>query len=271
PHFRGIGEAFGYRKLGFEGWEADDVIATLALRADEAGIKTCIVSTDRDAFQLVSENICLMMTPRGVSDVHVYTPERVEARYGIPPSRVPDFIGLKGDTSDNLPGVPGIGDKTAGQLVAQYGSLEGVLEHVDDLSPARAKNIREHAEQARVSKELATMRRDLEIDCDPGELVLAPPDRTQLKEMFRRFEFRNLLGRVDELDAALPAVTAPVEGTDVPWREGELPAIRGRAALAIEDGRFALAGEDGVVVGDWLPEHAAKLRDVELVAHDLKS
>src|SRR5881227_949709 len=205
PFFRPIVEAFGYRNLEFEGWEADDVIATLATRADDAGIRTCIVSTDRDAFQLVSENVCLMMTPRGVADVNVYTPERVEARYGIPPERVPDFIGLKGDTSDNIPGIPGIGDKTAGQLVAQYGSLEGVLEHVDELSPARAKNIRENAEQAVVSKELATMRRDLDIDCDPSQLVLAPPDRTQLKEIFRRFEFRNLLGRVDELDAALPA------------------------------------------------------------------
>src|SRR5207302_4445396 len=108
--------------------------------------------------------------------------------YGIPPEKVPDFIGLKGDTSDNIPGVPGIGDKTAGQLIAQYGSLEAVLEHVDELSPGRAKNIREHADQARASKELATMRRDLEIDCDPSELVLAPPDRSQLKEMFRRLE-----------------------------------------------------------------------------------
>src|SRR5213079_732181 len=222
PHFRPIVEAFGYRNLEFEGWEADDVIATLATRADAEGIKTCVVSTDRDAFQLCTENVVLMMTPRGVADVNVYTPERVEARYGVTPDQVPDFIGLKGDTSDNIPGVPGIGDKTAGQLVAQYGSLEGVLEHVDELSPARATNIREHAEQALVSKELATMRRDLDIDCDPAELVLAPPDRGQLKEMFRRFEFRNLLGRVDELDAALPARPMRVEGTEVAWREGEL-------------------------------------------------
>ena len=85
PHFRPIVEAFGYRNLEFEGWEADDVIATLATRADAEGIKTCVVSTDRDAFQLCSENICLMMTPRGVADVNVYTPERVEARYGVTP------------------------------------------------------------------------------------------------------------------------------------------------------------------------------------------
>ncbi|MFL6033830.1 MAG: 5'-3' exonuclease H3TH domain-containing protein, partial [Gaiellaceae bacterium] len=143
PYFRPIVEAFGYQNLEFEGWEADDVIATLATRADDAGIRTCVVSTDRDAFQLCSENVCLMMTPRGVQDPHVYTPERVEARYGIRPDQVPDFIGLKGDTSDNIPGIPGIGDKTAGQLIAQYGSVEEVIAHAGELSPARKKNVTE--------------------------------------------------------------------------------------------------------------------------------
>src|SRR5438132_4613700 len=234
PYFRPIVEAFGYRNLEFEGWEADDVIATLATQADEAGIKTCIVSTDRDAFQLVSENVCLMMTPRGVSDVHVYTPDRVEARYGVRPNQVPDFIGLKGDTSDNIPGVPGIGDKTAGQLIAQYGSLEEVIGHADELSPARAKNLREHAEQAVVSKELATVRRDLDIDCDPSQLVLAPPDRTQLKEMFRRCEFRGLLNRIDTLDEAVPAAARIVAGTSVAWESVDvLPSLTGPVALAV--------------------------------------
>src|SRR5688572_32333310 len=158
PHFRPIVEAFGYRNLEFEGWEADDVIATLASRADEAGIKTTVVSTDRDAFQLVTENVCLMMTPRGVADVHVYTPERVTARLGVPPEKVPDLIGLKGDTSDSIAGVPGIGDKTAAQLIQQFESVEGVLEHVDELTPARAKSLRDHADQARESKVLATMQ-----------------------------------------------------------------------------------------------------------------
>jgi DNA polymerase I len=272
PYFRPIVEAFGYRNLEFEGWEADDVIATLATRADEAGIRTVVVSTDRDAFQLVTDNVRLMMTPRGVADVNVYTPERVEARYGIKPEQIPDFIGLKGDTSDNIPGVPGIGDKTAGQLVAQYGSLEDVLEHVDELSPARRKNITEHADQARQSKLLATMRRDLDLGCEPAELVLQPPDRSQLKEMFRRFEFRNLLGRVDQLDEAVPAQPMRVEGTGVEWREGELPDVRGRASLAIRDDRFALAQEGaGVVVGPWRDELAARLRDGDIVAHDFKA
>src|SRR5947209_12362304 len=147
PHFRPIVEAFGYRNLEFEGWEADDVIATLATRADTEGIKTCVVSTDRDAFQLCTDNVVLMMTPRGVADVNVYTPGRGEARYGVTPEQAPDFSGLKRATPGQTPGVPGLGDKTAGQRVAQYGSLDGVLEHVDDLSPARAKSIRENAEQ----------------------------------------------------------------------------------------------------------------------------
>src|ERR671930_929391 len=271
PYFRPIVEAFGYRNLEFEGWEADDVIATLATRADEAGVKTCVVSTDRDAFQLCSENVCLMMTPRGVADVNVYTPERVEARYGVRPDQVPDFIGLKGDSSDNIPGVPGVGDKTAGQLIAQYGSLEEVLAHIDELSPARRKNLTEHAEQAQQSKELATMRRDLELECDPAQLVLEPPDRSQLREMFRRFEFRNLLGRVDQLDEAVPAMPMRVEGTEVPWRQGELPPVDRRAALAIEGDRFALAQDDGVVVGAWRPELAARIPDGVLIAHDFKA
>jgi DNA polymerase-1 len=274
PFFRPIVEAFGYRNLEFEGWEADDVIATLATRADEAGIRTCVVSTDRDAFQLVTDNVCLMMTPRGVADVNVYTPERVEARLGITADKVPDFIGLKGDPSDNIAGVPGIGDKTASQLIATYGSLEGVLEHVDELTPARRKALAEHADQARNSKVLATMRRDLDIDCDPADLVLAPPDRSQLAEMFRRFEFRALLQRVDQLDEALPAA-APraVEGEGLPWREADDASntvLQGSTVgLAVDEKRVAIATDEGVVVGPK-PSNTV-LQGFSAVAHDAKA
>jgi len=270
PYFRPIVEAFGYRNLEFDGWEADDVIATLAHQADEAGIKTTVVSTDRDAFQLVTDNVALMMTPRGVSDVHVYTPERVEARLGITPEKVPDFIALKGDPSDNIPGIPGIGDKTAGQLIAKYGSLEEVLEHVDELTPARAKAVREHADQARGAKVLATMRTDLELGSDPAEFVLSPPDRSKLKEMFRRFEFRNLLGRVDELDAAVPAAArVKPAGVKVPWREELSNTVLlggGTAGIAGDAERIAAAAGEEVVVSPR-PERL----EGELVAHDAKA
>jgi DNA polymerase I len=273
PHFRPIVEAFGYQNLEFEGWEADDVIATLATQADEAGVKTCVVSTDRDAFQLVSENVCLMMTPRGVADVQVYTPERVEARYGIRPDQIPDFIGLKGDTSDNIPGIPGIGDKTAGQLVAQYGSLEGVVEHAAELSPARSKAIAENAEQAASSKVLATMRRDLDLGADPATFVLQPPDRSELKEIFRRFEFRALLGRIDTLDEALPAAERPEPATldAVPWREGALEGIRGRVGVTADAERVAVATADGaVIVASRSTDGVVARDDLEVVAHDAK-
>ena len=273
PHFRPIVEAFGYQNLEFEGWEADDVIATLATQADEAGVKTCVVSTDRDAFQLVSENVCLMMTPRGVADVQVYTPERVEARYGIQPSQIPDFIGLKGDSSDNIPGIPGIGDKTAGQLVAQYGSLEEVVAHAGELSPARSRSISENAEQAVASKSLATMRRDLDLGVDSATLVLAPPDRSELKEIFRRFEFRGLLSRVDTLDELLPAAERPEAETEtVAWREGDLAGLRGRVGVAADTERVAIATETGEVVVAANPgDTVSQGSDLQIVAHDAKA
>ena len=270
PHFRPIVEAFGYQNLEFEGWEADDVIATLATLADEADVKTCVVSTDRDAFQLVSENVCLMMTPRGVADVQVYTPERVEARYGIRPDQIPDFIGLKGDTSDNIPGIPGIGDKTAGQLIAQYGSLEGVVENAAELSPARSKAVAENAEQAAASKLLATMRRDLDLGVEPAGLVLQPPDRSELKEIFRRFEFRGLLARVDTLDEALPAAERPEAASEtVRWREGDPAGIRGRVGVAVDAGRIAYATADEVVVAPY-STGTAPHGDFDVLAHDAK-
>src|SRR5437763_242863 len=203
-----------------------------------------------------------------------YKPRGVAVAWDTRPVHIPDFIGLKGDTSDNIPGIPGIGDKTAGQLIAQYGSVESVIEHASELSPARRKNVTEFADQARNAKELATMRRDLDIDCDPPELVLQPPDRAQLRETFRHFEFRNLLNRIDELDAALPAAAPPkIEGTVVHWSEGAVSQglTPGPVSLAVRDGRFAAASDAGVVVGDWRDDDAVVLRDAQVIAHDFKA
>ena len=184
---------------------------------------------------------------------------------------MPDFIGLKGDTSDNIPGVPGIGDKTAGQLIAQYGSLEEVIAHADELSPARRKNITEFADQARTSKELATMRRDLDLDFDPSQIVLEPPDRSQLREMFRRYEFRALLNRIDDLEDAIPPRRpSPSPAPSSPWREGELPqarrrvGLRARTAASRSPSRRRRRRPSPRVL-------ARPLRDAELVVHDFKS
>ena len=117
------------------------MIGTLSAQFEQAGHNVCVVSTDRDAFQLASEQVCIMMTPRGVADVVVYYADRIRQRYGITPEQIPDFIALKGDTSDNIDGVPGIGEKTAAELLIQFGSVEGILGSLD-ASPATSDGSR---------------------------------------------------------------------------------------------------------------------------------
>src|SRR3954463_11095595 len=266
PHLRPLVDAFGYSNVSVEGYEADDVIATLAEQAKDRGIPVMVVSGDRDAYQLVEPGVRIMTTSRGITDTKVYDTQGVIDRYGIPPELVPDFIGLKGDTSDNIPGVPGIGDKTAGQLISQYGSLEEGIDHADELSPPRRKNITEHAAVALESKDLATMRRDLDIEWDPDALVLSPPDRSQLREMFRRFEFRNLLNRIDLLDDAVPAAERPpIVGTQGAWREGLVAPADGDGYAVLAD-RAAAAGDDTVTVGP-IPFRV----EARVIAHDAKT
>src|SRR5919198_3777324 len=144
PQLEPLVEAFGYTNVRVEGYEADDVIASLVEQSKEKGIEVMIVTGDRDAYQLPDDGrVKVMTTSRGITDTRVYDREGVIERYGIPPEIVPDFIGLKGDTSDNIPGGPGIGDKTAAQLLQQYGSLEEVLAHVDEIPGAkRRENLR---------------------------------------------------------------------------------------------------------------------------------
>ncbi len=206
PHFAEIVAAFGYPNVAIDGWEADDLIATVSARAEAVGLSSCLVSTDRDAFQLVSERTCLMMTPRGAVAPEVYTPERIERRYGIGPRLIPDFIALKGDSADNIAAVPGIGEKTAAQLLIRYGSLEGIIEHASELSAARRTTIEEHAASARAARELAKLRRDLPLPSQaaPEVLVAGRPDRSRMKDVFEKFELKRLLARLDVIEAAIP-------------------------------------------------------------------
>src|SRR6266498_3642514 len=146
-------DAFGYENVRVEGYEADDVIATVAQQAREKGYEVMVVTGDRDLFQLIEPGVRVMATSRGITETKVYDREAVIDRYGIAPELIPDFVGLKGDTSDNIPGVPGIGDKTASQLLQELGSLEGVLGNIDKISGAKRKeNLTNHAGDARISK-----------------------------------------------------------------------------------------------------------------------
>src|ERR1700716_2022684 len=171
PAMEPLVEAFGYRNVKVEGYEADDLIASLAERALQASppVPVMIVTGDRDVFQLIDERglVKVMATSRGITDTKIYDRQAVIDRYGIPPELIPDFYGLKGDTSDNIPGIPGIGDKTASDLIQSFGSLENVLAHVDDVSGAKRKqNLIEHADDAVISKRLATAQRDVQVEFD---------------------------------------------------------------------------------------------------------
>ena len=171
-----------------------------------------------------------MATSRGITDTKLYDYAAVVDRYGIPPELIPDFYGLKGDTSDNIPGVPGIGDKTASQLLQKFGDLEGVLGSIDEITGAKRKeNLANHADNARLSKVLATMRRDLDIDLDVAQAAAQVPDRSKLREVFREFELRDPLRRLEEFLGADEAAPAPVASTEVSARvrRGHARARRG--------------------------------------------
>jgi DNA polymerase I len=231
PHLHPLVEAFGYENLKVSGYEADDVIATIAGQARDKGIDVTVVTGDRDLFQLIEPGVRVMATSRGITDTKVYDREAVLERYGIPPELIPDFVGLKGDTSDNIPGVPGIGDKTASQLLQEYGDLEGVLSNIDSISGAKRKqNLTEHSEDARVSKVLATADREIEHDVDLDHLVTREPDRSRLRETFREFELRAPLERLEEALGAGGA--APAE------RPEELVTVEARTVALAELGKL---------------------------------
>ena len=276
PHFMPLVEAFGYTNIKVAGYEADDVIATLATRASEQAIPVMIVSGDRDVYQLVDDGIRVMTTSRGVTDTKIYNREGVIERYGVPPELVTDLIGLKGDTSDNIPGVPGIGDKTAAQLLQEFGSLEDVLAGVDRISGAKRKqNLIDHAEDARISKQLATVLRDIETGVDLEEVMFAEPDRGALREFMREFELRAVMERLeDELpegevvpgrSTAMEVSVEVTEGTPADLGEGPL-------ALAIAADGWAAAEGHSVLTGTASKDElAAAMSGRPLVGHELKS
>jgi DNA polymerase-1 len=259
PAMEPLVEAFGYRNVQVEGYEADDVIASLAAQALRASppVPVMIVSGDRDVFQLIDPDgvVKVMATSRGITDTKIYDRQAVIDRYGVPPELIPDLYGLKGDTSDNIPGIPGIGEKTASELIGRFGSLEGVLSHVGDVSgPKRKQSLLEHADAARVSKQLATVRRDVAVDLDIAMEADRQPHRARVREVFREFELRDPLRRLEEalgdpeLAAPAPAAevslsaaprpAAPADIASLPASAGELYMVA-RAVPAPEGALFA--------------------------------
>ncbi len=197
PVARRIVEAFGMQSAEVGGFEADDLIGTLATRGVHEGYHVVILTGDSDQLQLVGDGVVVQMTQRGVTDVRVYDAEAVRTRYGVGPERIADWKALVGDTSDNIPGVPGIGDKTATALLQKWGSLENLLEHVADVTPAKAHiALQSNIDQARVSKRLATIVCDAPIDMALRPFAPTPDDWARLREVFADLEFKSLLSRI---------------------------------------------------------------------------
>ncbi len=236
---REVIETFGIPIYELEGFEADDVLGTLARQAAEQGIETYLVSLDSDIAQLVQPGVHLFMFRPYQRDTVIYEDaEDVHQRYGVRPQQMTDLKGLKGDPSDNIPGVPGVGDKTAVKLIQQYGGVEGVLEHIDEVEPERLREaLRTYREQALKSKALATIVTDAPVTLDLEACRFERYGRDKVLDLFRELEFRSLIPRLPDLEPAAveeagPAPAVEEAAAEVDYRlvqtEEELEALARR-------------------------------------------
>ncbi len=196
-----IVEALAIPIFELEGFEAEDILGTIARKASADGFDVLIVTGDLDTLQLVDERIKVMVTSRGITETTLYDPAKVMARFGITPAQMTDFKGLKGDTTDNIPGVPGIGEKTAAQLIQQFGTVEDLLEQLDRAPEKLKAKLQQHAEQVLQSKHLATIVTSVPIQWSWPDLTRKTPDRQRLQALFDELEFKSLLERVGVVEA----------------------------------------------------------------------
>lgn len=288
------------------GVEADDVIASLAARAAKEGHRVLVVTGDRDAMQLVDDETTVLYTLRGISETAVMTPQAVLERYGIRPGQYPDYAALRGDTSDNLPGVPGVGEKTAARLIATYGDLEGVYDHLPDVGGKKLPQaLAAHREQVFVNRSLMRLRRDVDVEVDFATLRMGRPDPDTVRLLFGTLEFRTLYERLQsevlgawqqeeasgftrrprhlgagELRAWLAGPLDPRPHTPaglgpiavVPVTQGRVPHLRWTGVGLACPGRDPVAADFDGLGGEDLEALALLLADVNVpkVVHDLK-
>src|SRR5919106_1013848 len=199
PLIREVLESLRIPMIELEGYEADDLLATLTKHARDEGCEVIVVTGDRDILQLVRDGVAVIMTRRGISDVIRYDAPTVLERYGVAPEKWTDFVALKGESSDNLPGVPGVGDKTAAQLINKYGDIEQIIAHADELAPKLRDAIKERAEQVRINKELGRLLDDVPLDIKPKRVRLEAWDDEAVRKLFTSLEFRTLHERLKDL------------------------------------------------------------------------
>ena len=294
--------ALGITVLAEDGFEADDIIATLATQGEQAGYRVLVVTGDRDSLQLVTDDVTVLYPRKGVSELTRFTPEAVAEKYGLTPRQYPDFAALRGDPSDNLPGIPGVGEKTATKWIVEYGSLQDLVDNVDKVKGKVGESLRANLSGVILNRELTELIRDVPLPQTPDTLRLLPWDRDQIHRLFDDLEFRVLRDRLFEtLVAAEPEVD---QGFDVRGRAlepGELAAwlsehsLGSRFGMAVVgthvafdadatalaivaadgDGRYidtaTLTADDEAALASWLadPGPPKALHEAKLAMHEL--
>ncbi len=229
-------DAMHAERFAVDGFEADDVIATLATQAEAAGFDVLIVTGDRDSFQLITDHVTVLYPTKGVSELTRFTPEKVQEKYGLSPSQYPDFAALRGDPSDNLPGIPGVGEKTAAKWINQFGSFADLVERAEEVKGKAGQNFRDHLEAVKLNRVLTEMVRDVELPKTVADLERAPYDRTALAMVLDTLEIRN------------PSLRERLLAVD----PGAAEAEQAPAEPGVElDGSVLGAGE----LAPWLAEH----------------
>jgi DNA polymerase-1 len=236
-------DALGISRLSVPGYEADDIIATLTTEAEQAGFDVLIVTGDRDVLQLVDPHTTALMTRRGITEMTRFTPEEVTAKYGLTPAQYPDYAALRGDPSDNLPSIPGVGEKTAARWIAEFGSLGELVDRVDEVKGKAGDRLREHIGDVLRNRQLTQLARDVPLEVRPADLRPAPWDREQIHQLFDTLQFRVLR---DRLYSTLPNGITGVTAAPGPGGDGAGEAF---------DVDIALPGAEEVA--GWLAEHAA--------------
>jgi DNA polymerase I len=278
PLIREVLESLRIPMVELEGYEADDLLATLTKHAREEGCEVIIVTGDRDILQLVRDGVAVIMTRRGISDVIRYDAPTVVERYGVAPEKWIDFVALKGESSDNLPGVPGIGDKTAAQLINKYGDVEQVIAHADELTPKLREAIKKQADQVRINKELGRLLDDVRLDLDPAKLRLEGWDDEAVRNLFLSLEFRSLHERLKEIKFHTATTAPALEMGSISEFNSETELRKGEAVafawnndwLALSDG----PGEARILpLADAMRRLSGCLKDPRQpkIGHDAKS
>ncbi|SNU00715.1 DNA polymerase I [Ruaniaceae bacterium KH17] len=276
-------DAMGVPWLSKENYEADDILATLAHQGYEQGMEVLVVSGDRDSFQFVNDRVTVLYPVKGVSELARMTPEAVEAKYGVLPDRYPELAALVGETSDNLPGVPGVGPKTAAKWLAQYDGLENLISRVDEVTGKAGESLRAHLDDVLRNRKLNHLLTDLDLPVGPKDLVRGPGDRAAVADLFGVLEFNQLRERVNSIMGEAEESAAPdpaAERTLTTNPEAWLAAVTHAVAVDVEgnDGdAWTVAVADSQTVAAWdLTEDASGLAeflasDRPKILHDAKA